>query len=85
MAGLLPLNQPFNFDCFKPKFLKANSVDPDQTALMCRLIWTYTVHPHSKGVSIEYNKILQFTAKKFLLESNFNLQCKKVFLGVLLK
>jgi hypothetical protein len=33
--------------------LKANSVDPDQTAQICQLIWIYTVRPHNKGVSME--------------------------------
>jgi hypothetical protein len=33
--------------------LKLNSVDPDQRALMCRLIWIYTVCQYNNGVSME--------------------------------
>jgi hypothetical protein len=32
---------------------KANSLDPDQTDGMCRLIWISTVRPRNKGVSME--------------------------------
>ncbi len=32
---------------------KANSVDPDQMARMCRLIWINIVCPRNKGLSME--------------------------------
>jgi hypothetical protein len=33
--------------------LNANSVDPDQMAWICWLIWIYTVRPSHKGVDME--------------------------------
>jgi hypothetical protein len=33
--------------------VKVNSVDPDQMAQMCQLIWIYAVGPRNKDVSIE--------------------------------
>jgi hypothetical protein len=43
---------------------KANSVDPDQAAWMCQLIWIYTVRPDHKGIYMEERVNLSDTIKE---------------------
>ncbi|WAR16807.1 hypothetical protein MAR_031401, partial [Mya arenaria] len=50
---------------------EVNTVDPDQTAQMCRLIWIYTGRPCDKSVSMEqhmYSCIFSSNSSKSVIE-----------------